>query len=891
MVRPRLAVLVPLLAVLAALPAAAQERSLLILHSYHQGPSWVETVTDGIRSVLDTSDMDIQYRYEYMNVLDADPAGYAEVYSRRLGRMRFDLVLCVGNAALEFVVKNREALFTGLPVVFCSVNRFSPPLLAGQKGITGVTGTGRRDAAGTLRIIRGLHPRMRRLLVLANRQVAAESAAYDELAEVVRGEVGRGVDVRFWEDPPLEELVLFESDPDAKDTVIFDIAFPTDSMGQPLPLGSSTRQASRALAIPMYSIWESLLGNGIVGGMISGGFQQGEAAARMAVRILGGERAELIPVMTEGQSRPMFDAVQLARFGIREESLPVASVLVNKPVPFIDRYRTLLVVSVAILAVLVLLLTVSFLYNARQRRLQESISRSEQRLSLALDATGSGIWEYDPATGRTWYDPRWYRMLGYEPRCMPDEYGTWADLLHPDDRPAAEAEVRRNVREGSDFTLEFRMRAQDGSYRWILSSSKVVGRKPDGSTARMVGTHVDITARKEAEEAVRESAQRYRFLYERSPAISLVIGTDGTIRDVNNAFLSTLGYAREEVIGIPALELVVPEHRDALAAQIGKDLRGEPTPQVEVDAFAKDGTRRTVLFSESSALLHDGQEAAGVLATGIDITERRRAMERARLQEQQLIQADKMASLGILVSGVAHEINNPNNFILLNGRICSRVWEDIQPILVEYRERNGDFVVAGMPFSESQPRIGRLIAGIHEGAQRIKKIVQNLRDFARRDSGEMSGGVDLNRVVDSAVTLVQNLIDKSTTRFTMDLSTDLPLITGNFQQLEQVVINLLTNACQALEAREKAIRVRTRRGPAGRAVVEVQDEGVGISRRDLAHVLDPFFTTKQNRGGTGLGLSISYNIVKNHGGDLAIASEQGTGTTVTVRLPAAGEGA
>jgi len=198
-------------------------------------------------------------------------------------------------------------------------------------------------------------------------------------------------------------------------------------------------------------------------------------------------------------------------------------------------------------------------------------------------------------------------------------------------------------------------------------------------------------------------------------------------------------------------------------------------------------------------------------------------------------------------------------------------------------------VLAGMPYSESQPRIGQLIAGIHEGAERIKTIVQNLRDFARRDPGEMTDAVDVNRVVDSAVTLVRNLVDKCTGRFAVELDPGLPNIRGNFQQLEQVLINLLTNACQALADRDRAVTVRTRHAQAdGRLVLEVSDQGVGIAAADLAHVLDPFFTTKQNKGGTGLGLSISYNIVRNHGGELAIASEQGVGTTVTVTLPVPG---
>jgi two-component system NtrC family sensor kinase len=360
----------------------------------------------------------------------------------------------------------------------------------------------------------------------------------------------------------------------------------------------------------------------------------------------------------------------------------------------------------------------------------------------------------------------------------------------------------------------------------------------------------------------------------------------GRVQDVNGSFVALLGYRKEEVLGRMAVDLVVPEHRARAAAQLARDLSGQPTPQLDVDVLARDGSTRAVLFSESSAMLFEGEKPTGILVTGMDITERKRAMEQARRHQQQLIQADKMASLGVLVSGVAHEINNPNNFIMLNGRIFSRVWADVQPILRGYFESRGEFLVAGMPYSEAQPRIGQLISGITEGAQRIKHIVQNLRDFARSDAGQLDHEVDLNAVVESSVTLMRNLIDKSTSRFTLSLAPELPRARGNFQQLEQVLLNLITNACQALPDRERGIWVETRKEAEGLGV-EVRDEGVGIPEENLKRILDPFFTTKQDSGGTGLGLSISYNIVKNHGGELAISSRPGQGTTAAVRLPAA----
>jgi PAS domain S-box-containing protein len=883
----RLALL--LLAALAALPCSGQPsvrptRNILVLHSYEAGPEWVERVNEGIRSVFSAETrFRAVYRYEYMNVLDSDPARYPQVYALRLAGYPLDLVLCVGNTALEFVVANRARFFREVPVVFGAVNNFSPRLLGDQKGITGVTEE--QDLESTLWLALRLHPDTRRVIMFVNRRVAGERIAYRRLQRLVRDELAPGLDVRFWEDPRLVEVLrLAPGLP--RDAVVVATSFFLDQAGRPLPLDSSAREVAQALRAPMYSSWESLLGNGVVGGMISTAREQGQAAGWLGLRVLKGERADSIPVLHGSASRYIFDYAQLRRFGIPFKRLPEGSTVINRPVGFFERYRTFLWVAGVVLALLATALALSWVYTLVQSRLQRLIQDSEQRLSAALDASGGGIWEYDPPAGRVYFDPRWSGMLGYEPDELPQEYATWAGLLHPDDRQMAEEAVRRHVAEGTDFKLEFRLRAKDGSWRWIQSSGTILERDALGRVMRLVGIHLDVTSSRTTEEVIRESARRYHFLYEKSPSISLIIDLEGRIRDVNASFVALLGYEKEEVLGQRAVDLVVPEHRERVAAQLQRDLRGEPTPQLDVDVLARDGSIRTILFSESSAMLFEGETPTGVLVTGMDITERKRAMEQARQQQQQLIQADKMASLGVLVSGVAHEINNPNNFIMLNGRIFSRVWADVQPILRRYYEAHGEFLLGGMPYSEAQPRIGQLIAGIGEGAQRIKHIVQNLRDFARRDTGDLERTVDLNGVVESSITLVRNLIDKSTSRFTLNLAPGLPPLRGNFQQLEQVLINLITNACQALPDRERSIYVETRLEE-GRLRVEVRDQGVGIPEENLRRILDPFFTTKQDTGGTGLGLSISYNIVKNHGGELEIRSRAGEGTTAAVLLPPA----
>ena len=171
---------------------------------------------------------------------------------------------------------------------------------------------------------------------------------------------------------------------------------------------------------------------------------------------------------------------------------------------------------------------------------------------------------------------------------------------------------------------------------------------------------------------------------------------------------------------------------------------------------------------------------------------------------------------------------------------------------------------------------------------RIKKIVNNLKTFSRKDTGDLSQLVDVNQVVKSAVTLSNNMLHTSTYNFILQLGESLPTVRGNSQQLEQVVINLLTNACHALSDPNQKIILRTLMINDDKEIaIVVQDEGVGIDEKYQQSVFDPFFTTKQDREGTGLGLSISYQIIKNHGGSIELESQLNNGTTVTVYLPVA----
>jgi polar amino acid transport system substrate-binding protein len=222
----------------------------------------------------------------------------------------------------------------------------------------------------------------------------------------------------------------------------------------------------------------------------------------------------------------------------------------------------------------------------------------------------------------------------------------------------------------------------------------------------------------------------------------------------------------------------------------------------------------------------------------------------------------------------------------MNAPILEEIWSITLPILDKHREERGDFPIGRMTFDSVRERVPELLRGIGDGARRIKDIVSNLKDFARQDVPNMDESVNINQVVRAAITLMQNRIAKSTEFFQVESASELPEIRGNFQRLEQVVINLINNACDALSSSGQAVIVTTSTDRDRNLVIlTVKDEGAGMPEETLRRVFDPFYSTKQDSGGTGLGLSISDGIVRDHGGMITLESVPGKGSEVTVVFP------
>ncbi len=376
-------------------------------------------------------------------------------------------------------------------------------------------------------------------------------------------------------------------------------------------------------------------------------------------------------------------------------------------------------------------------------------------------------------------------------------------------------------------------------------------------------------------DAIREAETSFRTMADTARE-GIIVVRDGVPVYANLRACELTGYSLAEMADA-GINRIVP------AAALPAETALHPR---ETALVSRSGRQVTAEVTVLPASWH-GNPAQAVIVR--DITERKNAEEEDRRRNDYLVQVDKLTALGVLAAGLAHEINSPNQAILANASILVRAGPQLAPILDSFARENPGFIVAGVDAAEIGGTLPTLASEIHKCSELIDGIIRGLKDFSRQDPGMLSGSLDVNPVVLSAIELVSGHLRRATERFSMALEEGLPCVRGNAQRLEQVIVNLLLNACQSLTDRRCVIRISSRSAEAGRKVmVEVQDEGIGIAPEHLGRVAEPFFTTRRSSGGTGLGLYVSRRIVEEHGGTLALESETGRGTRAVVCLPAGG---
>jgi PAS domain S-box-containing protein len=455
-------------------------------------------------------------------------------------------------------------------------------------------------------------------------------------------------------------------------------------------------------------------------------------------------------------------------------------------------------------------------------------------------------------------------------RSVDELIGQSARILYPtqEDYDFVGREKYRQITERGTGSVETRWVRKDGTVLDVLLSSTPFDTKD--LSRGVTFTAVDITARNRAEHALRQERDRAETYLEIAAVMFVVLDVDGRVSMINRKGCEILGHEAHEIVGQNWVKRFVPERlRETVHAAFDQLLRGEikPVEHSENPVVSSSGEERVISW-HNTVLRDAGGRIVGTLSSGEDVTEHRRIEEERASFEIKLRQQQKLESIGTLAAGVAHEINNPINGIMNYAQlIANRLPED--------------------------DKLRTFASRIVGESERVSAIVRDLLAFSRQERWAHSPA-RLQDIVAATVGLVRAAMRKDRIALDVDVPEDLPLIKCRSQQIQQVLLNMLTNARDALEERyaagspEKRIRVHARRlEKDGRAWIRttVEDFGGGIPPEIGERVFDPFFTTKSREKGTGLGLSVSYGIAKDHHGALWFESEPGSGTRFHLDLP------
>ncbi len=628
-----------------------------------------------------------------------------------------------------------------------------------------------------------------------------------------------------------------------------------------------------------------------------------------------------------------------------------------------------------------------------------ALALSEERLRLALEATSDGLWDWDIPSGRVYWSPRTFTMLGYRADEFPVTYDKWQELVHPEDREAAARPVSQTLSSGgSEFSMEFRITGKDGVTRWILGRGKVVARDRDGKPLRILGTHTDITGQKEADRIQRESEQRLKGLIESIPHVAIQRFTvNGVIEYWNRASEEMYGYSESEAIGKDLFTLLfsdaeeIAEARESLRRLAESDetcsrpaelqvrtksgdsvtiysnyvvvRRNGRDPEIfciDVDlselkraekalresemryraflnatpdlAFLKDSQYRYIFVNRANQQFfgrpeaqilgktdHDlmptetadacrasdeaalkgrvlqiseeragsrvyearkfpimiGDQEEGVGGFIHDVTYRKKLENERLALERDMLHAQKLESLGVMAGGIAHDFNNL--LLAVMGNIDLAL-EDLTP--------------------DAEARIS--LESAVKAARRGADLTRQILAYSGKTQARITE-VDLNELVRENAGMLATILDKKAV-LSLETGASVPMVMGDPAQIQQVIMNLMTNASESLRGESGTVRLvtgvmactaeqmagnrtDTPPKPGNYVWLEVSDTGCGMDEETLARLFDPFFTTKFT--GRGLGMSAVLGIMKAHQGAIFVDSAPGCGTTTRLLFPPA----
>lgn len=897
-------------------------KNILIIHSYYQGLTWTDNQDKGIRSVFESKKFEIELHTEYMGTkLVADDDYFnrlAEIYKQKYTAIKLSAIILTDDDALNFYLKYHNNVFHDVPAVFCGVNYLSDlKSLELDSIVTGVVEA--FDIRKTIDISLKLHKNAKRIVIINDNSTTG--IANKKVLQKILPEFASRASFTFFEDMNMEELIANIKILTPDDLILL-MTFNKDKDGNVYSYDRSVKLISDAANVPIYGVWDFYLGKGIAGGMLTSGVEQGRYAALMAERIVGGEPVASIPIVKESPNRYMFDYNYLSKYDVDFSMLPAASIIINEPLSFYELNKSLvwtMIFGLLMFAIIIVLL----LHNIQQqKRSATELKKSEERFDLAMLAVNDGIWDWDLLSNTVYFDSRYYSIAGYTPNDFPHSFDEWQKRVHPDDIEYSLQAINNHLSgKTKTFDIEFRFLTKSNNWMWLRGRGRSVEFDSEGKVIRMIGTHTDITDRKLAEEALRESEEYKKLLFE-SSRIPIVVMDAKTFKfiDCNTAAVLKYGYSTKDEIlkknhrdvsaeyqydgtaspekAIQFINLALSNglaifewrHRkpngdewDAEVYLMSFELKGQKMLQYSLiditlrkkaefeikllnESLEQKVVLRTAELNKALKVIEDSNIELKQLNESLADESRRLLILNQKLEESEKELKSANQTKDMFFSIIAHDLRNP-----IGG-----IRNLLEMILMYYKDME-------------QSELLKLVTTSHNATVRTYELLENLLQWANFQRGKIDFNAQLDSIkpyADKAIAIVKS--NANTKFITIE-----NLIDNKFEAyfdndfLYTILRNLLANSVKFThEGGKIEIGAYTDKDE---IIVYVKDTGVGINK-DTINLLFSYEHQTSTAGtagekGTGLGLMLCKEFVEKQGGRIWVESEVGVGTTFFFSLP------
>ena len=840
-----------------------QVKRVLIVHSFGSSAPPFTTHSTAFETTL-TQEMGKRVDLDQVSL---DMARYAqpdmeevfvEFLLKRLAKWHPNLVVPIGSPAGRFVVKFRDRLFPGTPVIYTGMDRRTVPPDAITKNATFVGDDFK--LAGLVEDILQLAPDTTHIEVILG-ATPLERYWTTEFRRALEPFTNR-VSFNFLNDLSFEEMLGRLSKLPPRSFILLGL-FLRDASGVTHNEDEALQRLHAVANAPINGLYQNQLGLGIVGGRLYQGELQGMESARIAIRVLRGEPMSSFPPMFVGTQRPRYDWRELQRWNISESRLPPDSVIEFRQPTAWDRYKWYIAGVLIIIAIQAALISDLLLQRRRRRRAEASLSESRQFIDLATEAGGVGLWVRDLARGTLWGNARLRTLLGLDESDRLN-IAEVTSRIHPDDLPQLTSMLEEPQEGAAQFNVEFRALVNGGPARWITATGQSV-RGSHGQLQRHMGTMIDISARKQAEAELNQERKFLRQVIDIEPNFIFAKDREGRFTLANQALADAYGTTVENLIGKTDADFNSNHDEVEFFRRVDQEVIATSRERFIAEERMTDarGKIRWLQTMKRPILAADGS-GNQVLGASSDITRRKQTELELQEQRAELAHVARIWTMGELAASLAHELNQPLTAILSNAQAALRFLSGKPADIEEVRETLQDIV---------------------KDNSRASEVIRRMRALAKKEAPEFAP-LDLASLIRDVVVLLHSDAILQNVNIALELDDDVPAVRGDKVQLQQVVLNLMLNAFDAMKdspMSKRSVKLRLEDNGAGLVQASVRDRGTGLSGDKLDKIFEPFYTTK--REGLGMGLSICRSIIETHGGRLWAENNVDSGATFNFTVP------